>query len=157
MEVRGEWFRCVNLRRDPLSTEGARFFGGRLNCAGEPALYLASTPTLAVAKNLQLAGMFGVRRFLPRLLVTIEVTLRRVVDLRSDEVLAEFGLAADQLLGAWRGHGNAPNPTQLIGRNLASMGYEGAILPSAIEPCSANLAIFVQNIDFAETVHIVGD
>jgi hypothetical protein len=67
--IRSEWFRCVSFRRDPLSSEGARLVGGRLSIPGEPAIYLASTPTLAVAENLRLAGLFGVGRFPPRLLV----------------------------------------------------------------------------------------
>jgi RES domain-containing protein len=151
----GEWFRCVSLRRDPLSSEGARLTGGRLNVPGEPTIYLASTPTLAVAENLQLGSLFGVERFPPRLLVTIEVDLSRVVDLRSEPVRLSLGIAKEDLNGDWRSPLEA-SQSQLLGLSLADMEFEGALCPSAIEPGVVNLVVFVRNVDPAPALRIVG-
>lgn len=153
--IRGEWFRCVSLRRDPLSFEGARLTGGRLNPVGEPALYLAGTPTLAVAENLQLAHLFGVGRFPPRLLVTVEITLSRVVDLRCEEVRLIAGIATEHLASDWRCD-SGEVPSQLLGTRLVDEEYEGAIFPSAIEADAANLVVFVRNVDVGQALHLVG-
>jgi RES domain-containing protein len=152
--IRGEWFRCVGLRRNPLSSEGARLAGGRLNLPGEPAIYLASAPTLAVAENLRLANLFGLERFPPRLLVTIDVTLSRVLDLRSKPVLSSLGVAMVDLTSDWRAT-SGPSPSQLLSVQLIESQYEAAICPSAIEPGSANLVVFVRNVDPARSLHVV--
>jgi RES domain-containing protein len=153
--IRNEWFRCVSLRRNPLSSEGARLAGGRFNLPGEPAIYLASSPTLAVAENLQLANLFDVQRFPPRLLVTIEVALSRVVDLRSEPVRANLGIPLADLIGDWRTTSEA-SPSQLLGLQLVDSRYEAVLYPSAIEPGSANLVVFVRNVDTARSLHIIG-
>jgi RES domain-containing protein len=152
--VQGEWFRCVSLRRDPLSGEGARLAGGRLNLPGEPAIYLASAPTLAVAENLRLANLFGVERFPPRLLVTIEVTLSQVVDLRSQQARSTLGILMEDLTGDWRAT-SGPSPSQLLSVRLIESRYEAAICPSAIEPGSANLVVFTRNVDAEGSLHVV--
>ena len=122
---------------------------------GEPAIYLASTPTLAVAENLRLASLFGVERFPPRLLVTIEVTLSRVVDLRSAEVRSILAIDAGDLTGDWRATPDA-SPSQFLGLRLVDSEFEGALCPSAIELNSANLVVFVRNTDPSQSMHVVG-
>ena len=129
--------------------------GGRLNVVGEPALYLASTPTLAVAESLQLASLFGIERFPPRLLVTVEVTLSHVADLRSEEVRSTLGATVGDLAHDWRATADA-SPSQLLGVRLIDSGIEGAVCPSTIEPDSANLVVFGRNVDLAAALHVVG-
>lgn len=155
VEIKSEWFRCVSLRRNPLSGEDARLTGGRLNAAGEPTLYLASTPALAVAESLQLGSRFGVERFPPRLLVTVEVTLTRVADLREELVRSGLGITAADLASDWRSEG-AASTTQLLGSRLTDMGFAGAIYSSMVEQGSANLVIFVCNVDPEKAVRVVG-
>jgi RES domain-containing protein len=153
--VHGEWFRCVSLKRDPLSSEGARLAGGRLNVTDEPAIYLASTPTLAVAENLRLADLFGVQGFPPRLLVTVEVTLSRVVDLRSRRTRSALGIELKDLANDWRAESGA-SPSQLLGLQLSDSGFEGAVCPSVVEPKSANLVVFLRNVESLHSLHVVG-
>ena len=153
--ISGEWFRCVSLRRDPLSFEGARLTGGRFSPVGEPALYLAGTSTLAVAENLRLANLYGVGRFPPRLLVTVEVTLSRIVDLRSEEVRRVAGIASEDLASEWRCVSGSSR-SQLLGIQLIAEEYEGAIFPSAIEADAANLVVFARNVDLGRALHVVG-
>lgn len=156
IEIRGEWFRCVSLRRDPLSSEGARLSGGRLNQPDEAALYMASSPTSAVAESLRLGSMFGVDRFPPRLLVTVEVELIRTVDLTSEETGRACGVSENDLLRSWRGDGG-PSPSQLLGHRLAEDGIHAALCPSVIESGATNLVIFVRNVDLSRCLHVVGD
>jgi RES domain-containing protein len=121
----------------------------------EPVLYLAGTPTLAVAENLRLASLFGVQRFPPRLLVTVEVNLTRVVDLRVPHVRSEYGVSLPDLTAEWRDAGGS-SPTQVLGSKLVAEGVEGAIYPSSVEPGTANLAVFVRNLTDPDAVRLVG-
>jgi hypothetical protein len=74
--------RCVGRKRDPLSTEGSRLFGGRFNLVGRPALHLAGSPAVAVAERLQLGEvLLQFQRFNPCLLVSVDVRLQEVLDL----------------------------------------------------------------------------
>jgi RES domain-containing protein len=145
----GEWFRCVSLRRDPLSEEGARLNGGRFNVIGEPALYLAGTPALAVAEHLRLGQMFGVVVFPPRLLVTVRVELPRVVDLAEKRTLSALGLDLEVLSGDWSAHAE-PIATQLLGRELRDR------FPSALDASQANLVVFRENLRDDGSVQVVG-
>ncbi len=154
--INGEWFRCVSANRDPLSTEGARLLGGRLNAVGERALYMAASPTLAVAENLQLASLYGVDRFPPRLLVTIEVTLSRVVDLVAPATLESLGLTPADILGDWK-LDDSPSPGQLLGRRLCEYGIEGALYSSAIEPEAANLVVYMRNVNESRSLHVINN
>ena len=156
VEIHGEWFRCVSLRRDPLSAEGSRLRGGRLNHRGEPALYLAGTPTLAVAENLRLGSMFGVDHFPPRLLVTIEVSLSRVVDLTLQTTRAACGIAETNLTDAWQPTAPATH-LQRLAAKLIESGIEGILYPSAIEPSAANLAVFMRSVASSGSLRVVGE
>ena len=154
-ELSGEWFRCVSSHRDPLSSEGARRTGGRLNQIGEAGLYLAGTPTLAVAESLMLGNLYGVARFAPRLLVTVEVVISRVIDLRVEQVRAGLGLSAEDLVADWR---PAARPTRMqrAGDVLLRLGVEAAIFPSVIELGSVNIVVFACNVDAAKSLRVVG-
>ena len=145
VEVRGSFSRCVSRKRDPLSTEGARLLGGRFNPIGCPALYLAGTPTLAVAESLQLSTIYGVVRFNPRLLVSVEVALARVLDLTAEENLARLGLSVEELHAEWR---TALEPTiaQRIGQQTRDASVEGILFPSKVEPGVTNLCVFRENL-----------
>lgn len=129
--------------------------GGRLNLIGEAGLYLAGTPTLAVAESLRLANLYGVVRFAPRLLVTVEVALSRVIDLRVREVRKGLGLSADDLVADWR-PATEPTRMQQAGHTLLESGVEAAIFPSAIEPDSVNIVVFARNVDAANSLRVVG-
>lgn len=137
--------RCVSRRRDPLSSEGARLLGGRFNPVGCSALYLASTPTLAVAEALQLSSIYAVTRFNPRLLVSIDVVLSRVLDLTAEENLERAGLSVVDLQAEWR---DTPESTiaQAIGLQARDSCVEGILFPSRIELGAANLCVFRENL-----------
>jgi RES domain-containing protein len=49
--LEGTYYRCVVRRREPLSIVGSKAVGGRFNVKGRGALYLASTPELALRER----------------------------------------------------------------------------------------------------------
>jgi RES domain-containing protein len=151
----GDWFRCVSLKRDPLSEEGARLNGGRFNVVGEPALYLASTPALAVAEHLSLGEMFGVVTFPPRLLVTVEVDIQSVVDLTDPQARTAVGVDSGALRCDWRGHSQSSR-TQLLGRELRNAGVAGVRFPSSVDATKANLVVFRENVGPADLLRVLG-
>ena len=155
IQVRGEWYRCVSLRRDPLSTEGALLLGGRLNPPGVSALYLAATPALAVAEHLQLGGYYGVRAFPPRLLVTVRVALSRVADLCDEHVLRLAGVTPVEMMSQWRSTpGDAA--VQQLGTRLMLEGFQAARFPSAVDTSAANLVVFIEHLDDTCVLELVG-
>lgn len=143
--IEGIFNRCVSRKRDPLSAEGSRLVGGRFNPKGCAALYLAGTPTLAVAESLQLSSIFGVTRFNPRLLVSVDVALTRVLDLTEEQALLRLGLSTEIVLAEWR---SLPQPTltQAIGLQARNAGVEGILFASRIEPGARNLCVFRENL-----------
>lgn len=153
VSLRSVFSRCVSRRRDPLSSEGARTLGGRFNIAGCPALYLASTPTLAVAESLQLGSMLGVVRFNPRLLVSVDVALHSVLDLTAEENLERMGLTIEDLHDDWR-DGDEPTISQLIGAEARDSKVEAILYRSIIEPAASNLRVFRENL-FADSRLVV--
>ncbi len=141
--VRATFSRCVSRKRDPLSTEGARLMGGRFNPRGCGALYLAGSPTVAVAEHLRLGSIFEMTAFNPRLLVSIDVSLSVVLDLTDPEVVHRLGLADDDLLGNWESETDAP--PQVLGNDARDRGVEGILFPSRLEQGVANLCVFREN------------
>jgi RES domain-containing protein len=152
--VSGTWFRCVSLRRDPLSVVGSELTGGRFNDVGAGALYLAGTPAAAVAEHLRLGSMFGVVSFPPRMLVTVEVVLRDVVDLTAADVLATYRLKATDVNADWRAVEDSA--TQALGRSLRAAGVEAVVFASVIEPRVGNLVVFPENLQSASRLAVVG-
>ena len=151
----GTFNRCVSRKRDPLSTEGARRFGGRFNPVDTSALYLSSTPTLAVAVALGLADIYGVTRFNPRLLVSVLVSLGAVLDLTSAKTRRQLGLTKADLLVDWRSD-PAAAITQHIGAQAQAEGVEGILFPSRIEHKASNLCVFRENLLATSTIAVEG-
>lgn len=125
--INATYFRHTAPKREPLSGEGARQFGGRWNRPGTEALYLAEPIESCVAEFRRMAegqGQ-GVASFLPRTLHTIAVTDLDVVDLTDPVRLAAIGLDEDDLSGDdWA-------PCQLIGDAVDTLGLGGLLAPSA--------------------------
>lgn len=153
--LEGTFSRCVSRKRDPLSTEGSRLIGGRFNPAGLPALYLAGSPAFAVAEALELADTYGVTRFNPRLLISVDVELSAVLDLTSAGNLGRIGLAAAELLADWRA-GSDASATQRVGEQASRAGVEAILFPSRIEPSVSNLCVFRENLVAASRLTVNG-
>lgn len=148
--------RCVSRKREPLSTEGSRLHGGRFNTVGSPALYLAGSPPVAVAERLRLGEtLLQFQRFNPCLLVAVEVALQEVLDLtvRGNRRRLEVTLA--DLREDWTGAAQSIR-SQRLGDLVREEGVEGILYPSAIEPRTMCLVVFMENHRATSRIQVVG-
>lgn len=148
--------RCVSRKRDPLSTEGSRLYGGRFNRVGRPALYLAGSPAVAVAERLQLGeALLEFQRFNPCLLVSVEVKLQEVLDLTLTANRRAMGITLDDLRRPWRAS-SQPTASQMLGEFVREEGLEGILYPSVIETKNVCLAVFQENRRAASSIQVIG-
>jgi RES domain-containing protein len=142
--IDGVFYRHTAERRNPLSGEGARMTGGRWNPAGTETLYLARPISTCRAEFLRMAEgqARGPDSFLPRRVHTIAVTSLDVVDLRSEEALAEVGLGRESISGDWAHF-------QAVGDAADTLGMGGLLVPSATESGEV-LAVFVRHAHHGE-------
>lgn len=132
-------FRVVPPRwaHAPLSGDGAKLHGGRYNSRGTPAFYSALDPHTAYAEYTQ--ALYD----RPGLLCTFEVSRAKVIDLRSDEVLAQLDVSASSLAMPWLDL--APSPTQQLATRLIELGYDGALYRSLQHDAGSNLVMWLWN------------
>jgi len=126
----GTTYRYTTARRDPLSGEGARRFGGRWNPPDLfPTVYLADPVATCMGEveraaadaHITVEGMLSV----PRLLHTITVHDLPVLDLRSPEACDAVGLETEDLTGDWDG-------CQTVGHAAWFLEVAGVLAPSAV-------------------------
>lgn len=156
IHVEGTWYRCLSRKREPLSTRGALLNAGRYNTIGSPVLYLAGSPNLAVSEHLGLGELYGVARFPPRLLVSVDVTLRVVLNLTDPEVLERLEVTPAQLLLPYSEDPERPSATQQIAQQAKTRGFEGILAPSSLDDRETNLIVFPENVATPESVRVVG-
>lgn len=154
--VSGIYFRCTSRKREPLDATGALLNCGRYNVVGCAALYLASSPNLAVSEHLHLNEVFEIKQFPPRLLVSVRVELGRVLDLTDATVRSRLGVSEGVLFEQYSEDPDHPAITQSIGIKARKSGIEAILAPSAIERTEANLIVFRDNIASPEAVEVIG-
>jgi RES domain-containing protein len=92
---------------------------------------------------------FPLETALPRVMISIRVSLQRVFDLTEQRPRRTLGVNRGQLLGEdWRAR-NANGEealTQAIGRLAWENQWEAMLVPSAAEPKGVNLIIFPGNL-----------
>lgn len=150
------YFRCISRKRRPLDATGALLNYGRYNIIGCAALYLASSPNLAVMEHLQLNEMFEIKQFPPRLLVSVRVKLTRVLDLTDRSVHERLGVTPEQLSLPYSTDSASPSVTQTIALKARKAGIEALLAPSAIEPIYANLVVFRDNVASPDALEVLG-
>jgi RES domain-containing protein len=144
-------FRHVSGTSDPRSGIGARIHGGRWNPPESfSTLYLALTVETLVAEWMRAAARQGLapEDFLPRTLVTLQVRLEAVVDLRKPHARKSVGLTDADITSI-----NAA-PCQTIGEAAHFLGHEGLLAPSATEVGDV-LAIFLDNMKVDSRVDVI--
>ena len=138
----GKTFRYTNARREPLSGEGARRFGGRYNPRELfPTVYLAQ-PVEACMRELERAAEnqhLSVERLLsvPQVLHTIGVSEIEVLDLTVPATQALLGLEEADLTGDHA-------PCQEVGHAAWFLEFHGVLAPSAVGE-GVTLALFEHN------------
>ncbi len=130
---------------DPLGTTGSLKAGGRFNppnAFGAPYTSLeALTALKEVAKGLRLRGI-DPEQF-PKdayWIYELEVRLEAVLDLTDPDVLQKSGFQQDSLTGT------DINATREIATQARERGCEALVVPSAANPNSKNLVIFLDKL-----------
>ena len=123
--------------RDILMGQGSFLYGGRWNAPGSfRAVYGSTVAVVAVQEsraNAEYAGMSLPFRT-PRLLVVVELALRKVLDLTAPEAREHLGVTADELRAEdWRKvqAEGFESFTQSLGRAVFENGGHGMLVPSA--------------------------
>jgi RES domain-containing protein len=131
--------------RDVLSGKGAAWRGGRWNPPGLPTIYGSTTDGTALEEGRATDRYYGVVTKSPRLLVTIEAQLTRVLDLTDPDVRRALHLTLAELAAEdWRRLSDAGKEsfTQVLGRAVAETGGSGLLARSAAVKRGVNMAIF---------------
>jgi RES domain-containing protein len=134
--------RHVSPGTDPRSGTGARVHGGRWNPPDSfQTLYFGLSRETVVAEFQRAARRQGLQPedFLPRELHTFRISLAAVLDLRSEERLAQVSLT---LLDVERPDAHS---CQLIGDAAHYLGSEGILAPSATR-IGTVLAVFLDRL-----------
>jgi RES domain-containing protein len=146
----GTLFRFQTLNffapRDVLSGEGAKWRGGRWNLPGLATLYGSTTDTTALEECKAIDRYYCVETKSPRLLVAIEASLMRVLNLTSPEIRGPLdNIMLTELKGEdWRKLQAAGREsfTQAIGRAVATTGGSGLLVRSAAVHQGINGVVF---------------
>jgi len=139
----GRVYRQLAPGYGPLSGEGARIHGGRWNPPDSfPVLYTAPDPATCLAELARAAALQGLRPvdLLPRVLVSYEVQLSRVLDMTDAEVLAALNLRPEQLLT------DDLRRTRAIGAAALFVGFEAIRAESAARRGAVALPIFITGL-----------
>jgi RES domain-containing protein len=152
----GVIYRSASVRyanRDDLLTGiGSKSAGARWNPPGSVAtVYTSLDIPTAVAEALAHHRYYGfaVETALPRVLVSIQARLQRVLELTDRRVSRTLRVPRGQLLDEdWRAcnSGGEEARTQAIGRLAWDAGWEGLLVPSAASTTGVNLIIFPGNL-----------
>ena len=134
-----------------LLGQGSFLYGGRWNAAGSfRAVYGSTTDVVAVAEsraNAEYAGMpFPFRT--PRLLVTLELNLEKVIDLTQPGTLRSLGLVVDDFRREdWRKvqAQGGESLSQCFGRAVFESGANALLAPSARVPGGVNIVYLPEN------------
>src|ERR1022692_1879115 len=147
-------------KRDLLSGEGTKRFGGRWTPPGSFATAHASLDVrTAVAESLGTQQQYGiaVAARLPLTLVAIDVSFQKLHDLTDDSILRELDLTRQRLLRCrWRENMDKGREaiTQAIGRIAFEAGLEALFVPSAQGRKGKNLVVFPDNLQKANSLTI---
>lgn len=154
---RGAVYRVTTLdypsERDILCGQGSFLNGGRWNAIGSfRSVYGSTSDVVAVEEsraNVEYAGIpFPVRT--ARLLVTIELDLKKVLDLTNPETLTmmEMEISAEELRAEdWRRLQDQgfESLTQALGRAAFDNGVNGMLVSSAKVEAGINAVYFPEN------------
>ncbi|WP_348762195.1 RES domain-containing protein [uncultured Salinisphaera sp.] len=124
---------------DALSGEGARRYGGRWNPRGLPTLYLASTPSLAMAEKLVQAPMLSQANDF--LAAEIEIDARHL----------PLFTAAD-LPERWNAEPFTSATPAFGAKQFLELGRLGFRVPSVVVPLEYNIVIHTAHTDFSRFV-----
>jgi RES domain-containing protein len=155
--IKKSYYRLMGIKylKNPLSALGSKLSGGRYNHIGQfEALYLAPDPKTAVEENLKNISF----RFPPKSIITIDVDVQSIIDLKSKKLLNILGINRDQLFCPWRKIQDIDQKiayTQVLGQMIYdSERFEGILYPSAKVKGKYNLAIFPDRLKKGSSIKV---
>jgi RES domain-containing protein len=153
----GELFRSASPRYankdDIITGAGSKAAGARWNPPGSfHAVYASLEVETAVAEVLQHFRHYGlpVAKAMPRVIVSLEVKLERVLDLREGDVRRLLVVSEKRMLSEpWRQEQKKGLEalTQAIGRLAYEVNVQALLVPSAARKGGSNLIVFPANLD----------
>lgn len=139
-------------RKDLLSGKGSWEYGARYNARKSfPAVYLAADPETALAEylgNWKDAGIPVNKDKLPCVLIAVEVSVKKLVNLADTTILHRLQIPEAGLFCDWKTENDTLYReafTQSLGRALYMSGYEGCSYPSVQCRGIYNYAFFPDN------------
>lgn len=145
-------YRHVSSQYDALDSSGSLKAGGRWNPPGEyGVLYTALDEETAKAELERLAERQGLtlEDLAPRDLVSIGVTLSKVLDLTDEKILRQIGISENEIVG------NDISLCLEISRLAHRAGFEAILVPSATKRGSI-LAVFGDCLRPTSRLEVVG-
>lgn len=139
--VTGDFYRAVDAAYGAQALDGSRL-DGRYSAAGQPTLYLSSSPE-GVAAAMTAHG--GARHDLT--VLTFNVEADRIVDLRDHHALLALGIDLQDAVAPWQevaANGGVPR-SWAVRRRLEQVGAHGLVDPSRTRPELWHLVLFRWN------------
>ena len=136
-----------------MTGAGSRTAGGRWNPPGSfHTVYASLEVETAVAEALQHFRYYGlpVSRAMPRVMVSLEAKLNRVLDLRDGDTRRLLAVSERRMLAApWREEQKKGREaiTQALGRLAFEADIQGLLVSSAAHKGGSNLILFPANLD----------
>jgi RES domain-containing protein len=153
---KGEVYRSASPRYankdDLLTGAGSKTAGARWNPPNSfRTVYTSLDPQTALDEVLAHFRHYGlaISKAMPRVFVSLETSLRRVLDLTDGSTRRLFGVSERRLLTVlWREEQKRGREalTQAVGRLAYEAEWEGLLVPSAARKGGANLIIFPANL-----------
>ena len=143
--------RHVSSQYDALDSSGSLMAGGRWNPQGEyGVLYTALIEETAVAELERLAERQGLTSddLAPRDLVSIEVSLSKILDLTDNKIMQQIGIRENEIVG------NDPALCLEISRLARRAGFEAILAPSATKKGSI-LVVFPDRLGPASRLEAI--
>jgi RES domain-containing protein len=162
-----ELYRFINpaySKADDIANgAGAFHASGRWNVKGSFRLsYTALEPETALAEALAHVRYFKLpaSKALPRVLVSLRLKAKRVVDLRDGDLRRKLRLSDKTIRSLdWRkdNFSGKTAVTQAWGEAFAKSGLEALIVPSAAAPTGANVLVFPGNLLHGSSFEVIDE
>lgn len=164
VDLHAPMFRSVGVKygneKDLLSGEGAGYNGGRWNPQGIKAIYGSLDPVTATKESFQSFLRYGFKGSVirPRLMVGLEVTVHRLLDLTDARIRRKLGFLRADLIGEdWLAiqRTGEESWTQAIGRGCFTTGFEGLLVPSAQNRRGKNVVLFPDKLGADSSIELI--
>ena len=143
---------------DILSGKGAFINGGRINVKGAfPVVYLSTDEETALKESKAHATRYGLTIRAPRILITVDLQLNRVLDITKPAIRRSLNLTLKELKEEnWEKmqYAGIESLGQALGRAIQSIEAEALLIPSFACRGGVNIAYFPKRKAQKSTVKV---